>query len=143
MSLNFFKHSLLLLQLQYTANDSTMLSNLWVFQAALLCVWLLTVLVINRRRDGAIPTIRRWPEPFPEFLDRLSYNHDTAQLIEEGYQKVCRFRLLFWRTRLSNVVVQGPTVPGAEDGHGSYRHSLEICGRAACCHERQAGSSDR
>src|SRR5690606_41118634 len=35
------------------------------------------------------------------------------------------------------------SVPGAEDGHGSYCHPLEICGRAACCHERQAGSADR
>ncbi|KFH44067.1 Ent-kaurene oxidase-like protein [Hapsidospora chrysogenum ATCC 11550] len=64
-----------------------MSSNFWAFQAALLCAWLLTVLFINRRRDGAIPTIRRWPALFPESLDRLSYNHDTAQLIEEGYQK--------------------------------------------------------
>nr|J7FIP8.1 RecName: Full=Cytochrome P450 monooxygenase idtP; AltName: Full=Indole-diterpene biosynthesis cluster protein P; Flags: Precursor [Claviceps paspali]AFO85418.1 P450 monooxygenase [Claviceps paspali] len=51
----------------------------------------------DKRKQGSnIPTIRRWPALFPEFLDRLSYNSCAARLVENGYRehKDRPFRLL-------------------------------------------------
>ncbi|POR31658.1 Cytochrome P450 monooxygenase [Tolypocladium paradoxum] len=62
--------------------------NLLLLQVPVICAWLLIRFFIDcSRKNGAIPTVRRWPAPFPEFLDRLSYNDNAAQLVEEGYRK--------------------------------------------------------
>ncbi|PHH78827.1 hypothetical protein CDD80_6198 [Ophiocordyceps camponoti-rufipedis] len=74
-------------------------SSILLVQAPIACALLLGLLLVelSRRRKGSkIPTIRRWPAPFPEILDRLSYNRNAVALVREGYtkHKNVPFRLL-------------------------------------------------
>ncbi|GIK05237.1 hypothetical protein Aspvir_009341 [Aspergillus viridinutans] len=65
-----------------------MMSSFLLFQVTVISAWLLILFIIDRnRKKGTIPTVRRWPALFPEFLDRLSYNDNAAQLVKEGYRK--------------------------------------------------------
>nr|BAM84050.1 cytochrome P450 monooxygenase [Tolypocladium album] len=66
----------------------SLLLSLLLLQVPIICAWLLVRFIIDLTgKNGTIPTIRRWPALFPEFLDRLSYNDNAAQLVEEGYRK--------------------------------------------------------
>lgn len=68
---------------------SNLLLNLLLLQVPVICAWwLLRFFIDYTRKKGAIPTVRHWPAPFPEFLDRLTYNDNAAQLVEEGYREV-------------------------------------------------------
>lgn len=74
-------------------------SSILLVQAPIVCALLFGLLLVelSRRRKGSkIPTIRRWPAPFPEILDRLSYNRNAVHLVREGYtkHKHVPFRLL-------------------------------------------------
>ncbi|KAM4059006.1 cytochrome p450 [Hirsutella rhossiliensis] len=63
-------------------------SNLLLIQAPIVCAWFFVLFMIDRRRKkGGIPTVRRWPALFPEFLDRLSYNGNAVELVKKGYRK--------------------------------------------------------
>ncbi|KAF4585499.1 P450 monooxygenase [Ophiocordyceps camponoti-floridani] len=65
-------------------------SSILLVQAPIVCALLFGLLLVelSRRRKGSkIPTIRRWPAPFPEILDRLSYNRNAVHLVREGYKK--------------------------------------------------------
>lgn len=61
-------------------------------QAILAAIFIYYIIYRNTKKLP-IPTIRVWPSIFPEFLDRLSYANNAAQLVEQGYNKVSYFSL--------------------------------------------------
>ncbi|KJZ71110.1 hypothetical protein HIM_09529 [Hirsutella minnesotensis 3608] len=65
-----------------------MASSLLLVQVPIICAWVFTLFLLDRnRKKEAIPTVRKWPALFPEFVERLCYNGNAMELVKKGYRK--------------------------------------------------------